>query len=209
MTTSTLSRIFAVALVASSVSVMSCQKKSDDTPAPTPLASTALYDTLGAFAQGLPLTGSLAGQGTKLITDPTDKTQTIQAGRLAIRLVIDQAEMTLAADPAMAPFFPTLLSEVTAGNKTGYNALLETFTDFVQQAASGQQVYKGLDMVTAHDHAKNSRFGSVANPKTDNAAFTVFLGDVVKAMTSLKVKPSVQAQLGAALESTRSQVVQK
>jgi hypothetical protein len=172
------------------------------------LATTPLYDTLGWFIQGA--AGAVAGQGTKMITDPQDSTSKIQAGRLAIRTVVEASELVLAGDTALAVYFPTLLAEVGAGNKTGFIELRENLTDLIQQVASGQKnVYKGLDMVKTHDFKTNPRFGSAVNDKADDADFDRFIGDVVIAMTALKVPTSVQAQLGAALESTRSQVVQK
>lgn len=191
------------------VALSSCKDKFPITREPPQelLKTTALYDTLGWFIQGGQ--GAVAGQGTKMIADPEDGSKQIQAGRLAIRTVIQRAEVVLASDPAMAPFFPTLLAEVAAGNTTGFIDLRETFTDFVQQAASGQEIYQGLDMVTAHNNAKFSRFGSPANPKANNVDFNLFLADVGKAMTQLNVPPSVQAQLGAVLEASRAQIVQQ
>ena len=201
------SQLIKIALIASlgALTMASCKDKTT-TPV-EPLKTTALYDTLGWFIQGA--TGPVAGQGTKMISDPETSGKTIQAGRLAIRTVIQKAEEVLAGDPQMAPFFPTLLAEVDAGNTTGFIDLRETFTDLVQQVASGQQIYEGLDMVTAHDHAKHPRFGSSTQMKANNQNFDRFLVDVVDAMTQLEVPPSVQAQLGAALEATRSQVVQQ
>lgn len=208
MKNSKLTKLFAFMLLFSSICFISCDKD-DDTPepTPTPLATSALYDTLGWFIQGA--TMQVAGQGTKMIADPEDNTKMIQAGRLAIRTVIEEAENVLAGDPEMAPYFPTLLAEVGAGNTTGFFKLRETFTDLIQQVVSGQQIYKGLDMVATHDHATNPRFGSVDEPLADDAIFDQFIGDVVIAMTTLQVPATVQGQLGAALESTRAQVVQE
>lgn len=172
------------------------------------LSTTPLYDTLGWFIQGA--TGAVAGQGIKMITDPGDSTKKIQAGRLAIRTVVEASELVLAADPELAVYFPTLLTEVGAGNTTGFFKLRENLTDLIQQVASGQKnVYKGLDMVKTHDFKSNPRFGSAENDKADDADFDRFVGDVVIAMTALKIPASVQGQLGAALEATRAQVVQK
>ena len=172
------------------------------------LATTPLYDTLGWFIQGAK--GPVEGQGTKMITDPEATSKKIQAGRLAIRTVVETAEGVLAADPELAVYFPTLLAEVAAKNTTGFFKLRENLTDLIQQVASGQKnVYKGLDMVKTHDFKTNPRFGSAENDKADDADFDRFVGDVVIAMTTLKVPASVQGQLGAALEATRKDVVQK
>src|ERR1700760_946553 len=105
----------------------SCSKKNNGNS--TPLASTPLYDTLGWFIQGG--TGTVAGSGTVMINDPSNAGTKIQAGRLAIRTVVNQALGVVAADPKMSVYFPTLLAEVKAGTTTGLSHLLNTFTDFL------------------------------------------------------------------------------
>lgn len=186
-----------------SISSTSCKKK---TTTPMALATTPLYDTLGWFIQGG--TGAVEGNGTKMINDPDNPGKMIQAGRLAIRKVVDKSLMVIAGDTALAEYFPTLLTEVGAGNTTGYNDLLESFTDFVQQAVSTQAgVYQGKTMRDAHNHATYSRFGSTAAPKSTAADFDVFVGDVASAATSLNVPGSVIAQLGALLYTTKNDIV--
>src|ERR1700709_2495169 len=154
------------------ISFPSCSKKNNGNS--TPLASTPLYDTLGWFIQGG--TGTVAGSGTVIINDPSNAGTKIQAGRLAIRTVVNQALGVVAADPKMSVYFPTLLAEVGAGNTTGYNHLLNTFTDFVQQAVSGQQIYMGLSMKAAHSFSTNSRFGSASHMTADSLDFNNFIG---------------------------------
>ncbi len=183
----------------------SCSKKNNGNG--TSLASTPLYDTLGWFIQGG--TGTVAGSGTVMINDPSNSGTKIQAGRLAIRTVVNQALGVVAADPKMAVYFPTLLAEAGAGNTTGYNHLLNTFTDFVQQAVSGQMIYMGLSMKAAHNFASNKRFGSSTATVADSASFNVFIGDVVTAAQSLNVPNSVIGQLGVLLVSVEGDVVQK
>lgn len=184
-----------------SMATTSCKKDNNENT----LATTPLYDTLGWFIQGAQ--GNVAGNGTKMIDDPDNPGQKIQAGRLAIRTVVNQAIMVIAADTALNVYFPTLLSEVTAGNTTGYAHLLETFTDFVQQAVSGQQIYKGLSMTAAHTHATFSRFGDEAHSTSGEDDFNRFIGDVGQAATSLNVPPSVTGQLAALLETTKADIV--
>lgn len=181
----------------------SCKKEKKD-PKPT-LATTPLYDTLGWFIQGAQ--GKVAGNGTKMINDPDNPGKKIQAGRLAIRTVVDKAIMIIAADTVLNVYFPTLLSEVTAGNTTGYSHLLETFTDFVQQAVSSQEVYKGLPMTTAHTHATFSRFGDADHPTSDEADFDQFINDVGQAANSLNVPTSVTGQLATLLISVKGDIV--
>lgn len=177
----------------------------DDNPV-TPPMSTALYDTLGWFIQGAQ--GPIANQGTKMIPDPKNEGEKIQAGRLAIRVVVNKSLGVIAADPKLAEYFPVLLNEVGNGNTTGLAELLNTFTDFVQQAVSGQKVYHGLNMVEAHSHETNSRFGSEAVPTADSADFDQFVGDIAQAAQKLNVPGSVIAQLGALLYTTEGDVVQ-
>lgn len=183
----------------------SCKKKI----AAPQLATTPLYDTLGWFGMGA--SGSVVtGDGTKMISDPDNHGQMIQAGRFAIRTVVRKAIGVIAGDTSLAVYFPTLLAEVKAGNTTGFSKLLKNFTDFVQQAVSGQKgVYTGLSMVAAHNHASNPRFGSDQNPTSDSSDFNEFVGDVATAATQLKVPNSVIAQLGALLYTTEGDVVQK
>lgn len=183
-------------------------KKDDNTPdntTPT-LASTPLYDTLGWFIQGGQ--GQVMGRGTEMISDPDNPGTKIQAGRLAIRTVVKQALSVIASDTALAPYFPTLLGEVGAGNTTGFAHLLGTFTDFVQQAVSGQKIYKGKSMLVAHNHSTYSRFGSDAHPVADDGDFNQFINDVVIAAQSLNVPNSVIGQLGVLLTSVKGDVVQ-
>lgn len=184
--------------------------KKDRTPDTPALQTTALYDTLGWFIQGA--TGPVAGQGTKMIEDPVNPGTMIQAGRLAIRTVVDTSIFVIAADPQMQPYFPVLLSEVGAGDLTGFVQLEKQLTDFIQQAVSGQKIYNGLSMRDAHNHASYSRFGSNDSPETrttDEADFDRFVSNVAMAAGQLNVPPSVIGQLGALLNTTKADIVQR
>lgn len=196
--------ILSAVVLAGIVAFSSC-KKNSVTPQ---LATTPLYDTLGWFAQGA--TGPVAGQGTKMVSDPDNSGHQIQAGRLAIRTVVNKALGVIASDTSLAKYFPVLLGEVGAGNTTGLAKLSKNFTDFVQQAVSGQKgLYTGLSMVAAHSHTTNPRFGSEANPTADSADFNEFVGDIASAAVKLNVPVSVIQQLGALLYTTEVDVVQK
>ena len=197
---------FFIALGFGAITMGSCSKDKNNTPTTPVLATSPLYDTLGWFIQGGQ--GAVAGNGTKMIADPDNAGQNIQAGRLAIRTVVNKALMVIAADTSLNVYFPTLLGELGANNTTGYSHLLNTFTDFVQQAVSGQQIYMGLSMHTAHNHATYTRFGDAAHPTSSNANFDQFVTDVATAAQSLNVPNSVIAQLGALLNTTRADVVQ-
>lgn len=195
--------ILSVAVLAGIFAFSSC-KKNSVTPQ---LATTPLYDTLGWFAQGA--TGPVAGQGTKMVSDPDNSGHQIQAGRLAIRTVVNKALGVIASDTSLAKYFPVLLGEVGAGNTTGLAELSKNFTDFVQQAVSGQKgLYTGLSMVAAHSHATNPRFGSNTTPTADSTDFNKFVGDIATAAVNLNVPGSVIQQLGALLYTTEGDVVQ-
>ncbi|SEA33478.1 hypothetical protein SAMN05192529_11428 [Arachidicoccus rhizosphaerae] len=170
----------------------------------TVLPTTPLYDTLGWFIQGA--TGQVSGQGTKMIDDPDNEGQQIQAGRLAIRTVVNKALGVIASDNRLAVYFPTLLAEVGNGNTTGLAHLLNSFTDFVQTAVSKQDVYTGPDMKTVHNHATFARFGSTEHPTSDKKDFDIFVGDVAQAATELNVPVSVINQLGALLYTTEGDI---
>ncbi|HTN38900.1 MAG TPA: hypothetical protein VL053_17600 [Arachidicoccus sp.] len=172
------------------------------------IPTSPLYDTLGWFIQGAK--GPVAGQGVKMVADPDNAGTKIQAGRLAIRTVVAKALGVIASDNRLAEYFPTLLAEVGADNTTGLAHLLNSFTDFVQQAVSGQPgVYKGPSMKKVHNHATFERFGSSTSPTSDNNDFDVFVGDVAQAATSLSVPSSVIGQLGTLLYTTEDDVSQK
>lgn len=192
-------------------SFTSCKKDEIVQPDVDPpvLMSSPLYDTLGWFIQGGDPSMVIEGQGIKKISDPDNSGQMIQAGRLAIRTVVGSSLQIIAGDTTLAKYFPTLLNEVGSGNTTGFADLLESFTDFTQQAVSGQMIYQGKSMVEAHNNMTYSRFGS-ANQQfvTDNADFDKFVGNIVQASQGLNVPNSVIAQLGVILYSTEGDVVQ-
>lgn len=184
-------------------SFTSCDKK--DSPEPA-LPTSALYDTLEWFIQGG--TGAVAGNGTKMIDDPDHQGQKIQAGRLAIRTVVNKALPIIAGDSQLSVYFPTLLAELGNNNTTGYSKLLESFSDFVQQAVSGQKVCKGKSMKEVHNFATYSRFGDAQHVTSTKADFDKFVGDEAAAQ-SLNVPASVIGQLGKLLYTTEGDVVQR
>jgi hypothetical protein len=201
--------IFALLLLLGAMltATSSCSKSSQQKDM---LSTSPLYDTLGWFVQGG--NGMVSGRGTQMISDPAHPGTMIQAGRLAIRTVVDTSIFVIASDPQMQPYFPVLLGEVSAGNLSGFLDLENELTNFIQQAVSGQKIYTGLSMQAAHNHASNSRFGSNTSVETktaDAADFDRFVSDVAMAANKLQVPPSVIGQLGALLNTTKSQVVQR
>lgn len=162
--------------------------KNDDPPMETPMT---LYDSLG---------------GTTMVTDPANTSMQIEQGRLGIRSVVDSTIFVIAADPELNPYFTTLLAEVTRGDLSGFQILSDNLTDFLCVATGAQNfTYDGLNMVDAHDPAKNPRM----NGKADNADFDQFIADVVVGAQKNALPDYLIARVGALLETLRDPVVQQ
>jgi hypothetical protein len=130
----------------------------------------------------------------------------IEAGRLGIRSVVDSTIFVIAADSRINGYFQKLLMEVGAGNTSGLTALSKTLTDFLCVGTGAKNfTYTGLNMIDAHDPAKNSRMAG----KADNAAMNAFIDDVVKGATKNGLPTNLITSVGRVLESLRSQVVQR
>src|SRR3954453_4302873 len=107
---------------------LSACNKDDNTPAPT----LNLYDSLG---------------GTTMVQDPADASKMIEKGRLGIRSVVDSTIFVIAADTTINSYFTVLLSEVGAGNLTGFQRLSNNLTDFFCVATGAQNfTYSGFSM---------------------------------------------------------------
>ena len=196
--------ILITALCAATLSLVytSCKKKSDPvveepTPTPAPAPTPSLYERVG---------------GTALVNDPTKSGSTIEKGRLTLRSVVDSAIYVIAGDASMTPYFGKLLSEVGAGNTTGFAALSKNFTDFLCSATGSKNTayaYSGLSMKDAHDPAKHSRMGT----KADAASFDKFVGDIGTALAKNGVTTSnnkaLVDDLVALLYTVKGDVVQK
>jgi hypothetical protein len=149
-----------------------------------------LYDTLG---------------GTTKVADPANPGMMIEQGRLAVRSVVDSTIFVIAADNEINGFFTVLLSEVTSGNTTGFQALSKNLTDFVCVATGAKDfTYGGKNMHDAHDPAANSRM----NGKADNGDFDAFVTDLVAGAHKNGVPDAIIGRLGAIVETLRTTVVQ-
>lgn len=176
-------------IAAAMVSTTSCKKKNDDDMVVTP--TPTLYDSLG---------------GTTMVTDPSYPGQMIEKGRLGIRSVVDSTIFVIAADTALNKFFPVLLAEVTGGNTTGFSALSKNLTDFFCVATGAKNfTYGGMNMVDAHDPAKNPRM----NGKSSSADFDRFVADLVTGAKKVGLSDQLIGQVGAVVNTTRPQVIQK
>lgn len=162
-----------------------CSKKSTTTP-----VKATLYDSLG---------------GNMMVADPAHAGMMIEKGRLGIRSVIDSTIFVIAADNRINGHFTVLLSEVTAGNLSGFSELSDNLTTFVAAATGSKNAhYTGLSMLDAHDPAKNNRM----NGKATSADFDAFVDDLVKGANQNHLPANLIGSVGRLVETLRSQVVQ-
>ncbi|MGN6566343.1 MAG: group 1 truncated hemoglobin [Flavipsychrobacter sp.] len=179
-----LSTVVAGLVISVSMFTSSC-KKSSSSP------SMTLYDSLG---------------GTSMVADPINPSTQIEKGRLGIRNVVDSTIFVIAGDTAINGYFTVLLSEVTSGNLSGYEALSKNLTDFMCVAVGAKDyTYMGKSMVAAHDPAQNSRI----NGKVDNGDFDAFVADLVVGAKKNGLSDQLIGRVGAVVNTVRSQVVQK
>ncbi|MFN2422209.1 MAG: hypothetical protein ABR572_00390 [Cryomorphaceae bacterium] len=89
---------------------------------------------------------------------------------------MDSTIFVIAGDDRLTPYFKVLLTEVGAGDLTGFAALSMSLTDFFALAIGSENfTYDGLNMVDAHDPNINSRMALSAGDE----AFDAFVEDVV------------------------------
>ena len=185
---------FGTLLIGSAILTASCSNDST-TAVPT---KPSLYARLG---------------GTKMVQDPNNKSQMIEQGRLSYRSVVDTTITLIVKDIVVgnsgnfAPHFAPLLAEVGAGNTTKVAKLSKNLTDFFSANTGGEatNTYYGLDMVTAHDPAKNPRMGIKAS-STDYDRFENFVGQA--AAKNGVTDQTIINDVVAVLESLRSPIVQ-
>ncbi|HET6226960.1 MAG TPA: group 1 truncated hemoglobin [Bacteroidia bacterium] len=192
--------IITICFAACMLVVTSCKKDKTDEETETPVTpiNPTLYEQVG---------------GTTMKTDPTSPSKQIEAGRLALRSVVDSSIYIIAGDTAMTKYFGVLLSEVTTGNTTGFAALSKNFTDFLCVATGATNpayAYTGKSMKAAHDPASNSRMGL----KVNAADFDKFVGDIGKGLvkngvTSTGSTAQLYADLVKLLYTTKTDIVQR
>ena len=177
--------VLGLAISASFIS--SCKKKDSGTTTST----MTLYDSLG---------------GTTMVADPYNPGQMVESGRLGIRKVVDSTIFVIAGDTAINGYFTVLLTEVTAGNTTGFAALSKNLTDFFCVATGAKNfTYGGKSMTAAHDPAQNSRMSA----KADNGDFDAFVTDLVAGAHKVGLSDVLIGRVGAVVGTLRSQVVQR
>ncbi len=169
------------------VVVMSaCNKDNNSTP-----AALTLYDSLG---------------GTAMVQDPNNPAAKIEQGRLGIRSVVDSTIFVIAGDTAINSYFTVLLSEVGAGNLSGFERLSKNLTDFLCVATGAKNfTYNGLSMTDAHNPATNPRMVE----KAEDDDFDAFLVDLVKGAQQNGLPDYLINRVGEVTETTRAAVVQQ
>jgi len=176
-------------LMAASILVMaasSCDKNNDSNP-----TTLTLYDSLG---------------GTSKIADPANPGQTIEAGRLGIRSVVDSAIFVIAADDSINHYFNVLLAEVAVNDLSGFQELSKNLTDFFCVATGAKNFqYTGLSMMDAHNPAINSRISE----KVDAADFGEFINDLGIAAQQNALPDYLTARVAAVAGTVEGQVVQR
>ena len=193
------SKIALGVLLVSSLALTSCRQDNAVTPDP-PATTASIYARLG---------------GSTMVPDPDNKGQMIEQGRLNFRKVINTTIGLIAADANnkasgnLGVYFKVLLAEVNAGNTTGFAELSDNLTSFFSFNTGGTNAvntYKGDDMVTSHDPAKNSRMGQ----KVQAADFTKFEGYVGAAanMNGVAANTQLYTDIVKVLESLRTPIIQ-
>ena len=140
-----------------------------------------------------------------MVADPNSPGTMIEQGRLGIRSVVDSTIFVIAGDTAINGHFSVLLSEVTVGNLSGFQALEKNLTDFFCVATGAKDYsYTGKSMTAAHDPAQNPRM----NGKATSADFTAFVNDLVKGAQKNGLTSAQINSVGALVGTLKSQVVQ-
>lgn len=191
------SKITLSVLIVASATLTSCSNDNDDKPA----EKGTIYERLG---------------GTTMVSDPDNSGQMIEKGRLSFRKVVNSTIGLIVADVQsnasgnLQAHFAPLLAETGNTQATNIAKLSDNLTDFFSFNTGGTNAvntYSGLNMVAAHDPAKNPRMGT----KASAADFTKFEGYVGAAANANGVAANTElyTDIVAVLESLRTPIVQK
>jgi hypothetical protein len=130
----------------------------------------------------------------------------IETGRLGIRSVVDSAIFVIAADDKINTYFNVLLSEVTAGDLSGFQELSKNLTDFFCVATGAKDfTYSGLNMVDAHNPATNPRISE----KVNSTDFDEFITDLGIAAGKNNLPDYLTERVAAVASSVKGDVVQR
>ena len=178
---------------------------------------TSCEDTEGGSDPNFPVEKTLYTKvgGAVMVNDPNNPGQKIEQGRLSFRSVVDTTIVLIVSDiVADAPgnfgaHFAPLAAEVFGDNNaTNVAVLSKNLTDIFSVASGGgaTNTYSGMNMIDAHDPAKNSRMGK----KVNDAEMTKFIGYVGQAAGKNGVTdPVIIDEVVALLESLRAPIVQE
>jgi hypothetical protein len=191
------SKITLSVLIAASATLTSCSNDDNDKPT----EKESIYVRLG---------------GTTMVSDPDNSGQMIEKGRLSFRKVVNStiglivADIQSNASGNLQAHFAPLLAETGNTQATNIAKLSDNLTDFFSFNTGGTNAvntYSGLNMVAAHDPAKNPRMGT----KASNADYTKFEGYVGAAANANGVASNTElyTDIVAVLESLRTPIVQK
>ncbi len=153
--------------------------------------------------------------GTKMVSDPDNTGQMIEAGRLSYRKVVNTtiglivADVQTSAAGNLQEHFAPILAETGDTQATNIAKLSDNLTDFFSFNTGGTNevnTYRGLNMVATHDPARNSRMGA----KVDDDDYTKFEGYVGAAANTHGVASNTElyTDIVAVLESLRGPIVQ-
>ena len=192
------SKITLSVLLAASATLISCSNDDED---PKPPVKASIYERLG---------------GTKMVSDPDNSGQMIEQGRLSFRKVVNStiglivADIKSNASGNLQAHFAPVLAETGNTQTTSIARLSDNLTDFFSFNTGGTNAvntYSGLNMVAAHDPAKNPRMGT----KASSADYTKFVGYVGAAANANGVASNtvLYTDIVAVLESLRTPIVQK
>ncbi|MBZ4035704.1 hypothetical protein K6T82_13070 [Flavobacterium sp. 17A] len=190
------SKITLSVLIAASASLASCSNDDDK-----PVEKATIYERLG---------------GSAMVSDPDNSGQMIEKGRLSFRKVVNStiglivADIQSNASGNLQAHFAPLLAETGNTQATNIAKLSDNLTDFFSFNTGGTNAvntYSGLNMVAAHDPAKNPRMGT----KASSADYTKFEGYVGAAANKNGVASNTElyTDIVAVLESLRTPIVQK
>ena len=192
--------LLGIAMVLGASLFSSCNRE-DDKP-PMPPAEPSIYERLG---------------GTTMVQDPdADPGVMIEQGRLAYRMVVEDAVALIVADISneapgnLGPHFAPILAEVGAGNTTNLAILVDNLVDFFSFNTGGTNpvnTYTGLDMVAAHDPSQNPRMGATSS-NADYNKFVSYVGAAAVA-NGVDANTDLFADIVAVLESLRDPIVQE
>ncbi len=182
-----------VMLIAVSFSFSSCGKEEA-------VVKATVYERLG---------------GSKLVDDPDNAGQKVEAGRLSFRKVVNTtiglivADITAGNSGNLAAHFAPLLAETGNTQSTSIAKLSDNLVDFFSFNTGGTNsvnTYSGLNMIDAHNPAKHPRMGK----KSTSIDYDRFLGFVGKAAVQNGVAENTELykDIVAVLESLRTQIVQ-